>query len=141
MSVKDFAKKHPPGKKVSAELAETVEARARDGEMACAVAFSIAEEKHVPPSEVGFTLDALGIKVVKCQLGLYGYKPEKRIVKPAEQVKPGLEKAIRAALEGGRLPCAAAWRIATEFGMRKMEVASACETLGLKISSCQLGSF
>jgi len=141
MSEKDFAKKHPPDRKVDARVAEAVKTRAREGEIPCAVAFSIAEETGVPPEEVGFTMDMLGIRAVKCQLGLYGYTPNKRIVKPAERVEPDLEKAIRGALIGGRLPCAAAWELAERFGLRKMEVSSACESLGIKISSCQLGSF
>jgi len=141
MTTKDFSKKHSPDKKVNEELARAVKARAREGELPCAVAFSIAEEMNVPPEEVGFTLDVLGIRVVKCQLGLYGYKPEKRIVKPAERVAPDLEKTIRDSLINGRLTCAEAWRIAERFGLRKMEVSSACETLGIKISACQLGSF
>jgi hypothetical protein len=141
MSLKDFSKKHSPDKKVNDQLARTVKARAPEGEIPCAVAFSIAEETNVSPAEVGFTLDVLGIRVIKCQLGLYGYKPNKRIVEPAEKVSPDLEKAIRAALTNSRLPCAAAWQIAERFGLRKMEVSSACETLGIKISACQLGSF
>jgi hypothetical protein len=141
MSEKDFGKKHPPDRKVNARVAEAVKARVQEGEIPCAVAFSVAEETGVPPEEVGFTMDMLGIRVVKCQLGLYGYKPYKRIVKPAERVESGLEKAIRASLTNGRLPCAAAWEIAERFGLRKMEVSSSCEALGIKISSCQLGSF
>ena len=141
MSEKDFSKKHPQDRKVNAEVAETVKARIQEGELPCAVAFSIAEETKVPPEEVGFTLDMLGVRVVKCQLGLYGYKPGKRIVQPAEKVSPDLEKAIRASLVNGRLACATAWQIAKQFEIRKMEVSSACEALGIKISACQLGSF
>jgi hypothetical protein len=141
MGQKDFSKKHSPDKKVNEELAKTVKARAPEGEIPCAAAFSIAEEINIPPGEVGFTLDVLGIRVIKCQLGLYGYKPNKRIVKPAERVSPDLENAIRASLTSGRLPCATAWQLAKRFGLRRMEVSSACETLGLKISACQLGSF
>ena len=141
MSQKDFSKKHPPDRKVNDLLAEAVRARAAQGEIPCAVAFEIAEERNASPEEVGFTLDKLGVKVVKCQLGLYGYKPEKRIVKPAETVSLELEKAIRNALNNSRLPCAAAWEIAKRLGLRKMEVSSTCETMGIKISACQLGSF
>jgi hypothetical protein len=141
MSEKDFSKKHPPDRKVNDEVAGAVKARVQDGELPCAVAFSIAEETKVSPEEVGFTLDMLGVRVVKCQLGLYGYKPGKRIVQPAEKVSPDLEKAIRASLTNGRLPCAAAWQLAKHFGIRKMEVSSACEALRIKVSACQLGSF
>lgn len=141
MSQKDFSKKHPPGKKVNEPLAAAVRDRAVEGEVPCAVAFEIAKSRNVPPAEVGFTMDHLGAKVVKCQLGLYGYKPNKRIVKPAEAVSPDHEKTIRNALQNGRLPCAAAWEVAERLGLRKMEVSAACETLGIKISACQLGSF
>jgi hypothetical protein len=141
MSVKELSKKHSPDKKVNEEVAAAAKARVKDGEVPCAVAFSIAEDMKVSPAEVGFTLDMVDIRVVKCQLGLYGYKPNKRIVKPAERVSPELEKAIRDALANGRLPCLHAWQIAERFGLRKMEVSSACETLGIKISACQLGSF
>ena len=141
MSLKDFSKKHPPDKKVDDLLAQAVRARGPDGEIPCAVAFEIAQERNASPAEVGFTLDKLGVKVVKCQLGLYGYKPNKRIVKPAETVSPELEKAIRNSLDNSRLPCAAAWETADRLGLRKMEVSAACETLGIKISVCQLGSF
>jgi hypothetical protein len=141
MSGKDFSKKHPPDKKVIDSLAQAVRARAQEGEIACAVAFEISAKETVPPGEVGFTLDKLGIKVMKCQLGLYGYKPDKRIVKPAETVSSGLEKEIRNSLINGRLPCAGAWEVAKRLGLRKMEVSAACETLGVKISACQLGSF
>jgi hypothetical protein len=141
MSEKELSKKHPPDRKVNEEVAAAVKARVKDGELPCAVAFSIADEMKVAPAEVGFTLDMLAIRLVKCQLGLYGYKPNKRIVKPAERVSPDLEKAIRDALVNGRLPCLHAWQITERFGLRKMEVSSACETLGVKISACQLGSF
>lgn len=141
MSLKDFSKKHPPDKKVNELLAQAVRAQAPEGEIACAIAFEIAKERNASPGEVGFTLDKLGVKVVKCQLGLYGYKPNKRIVKPAETVSPELEKAIRNSLNNSRLPCAPAWEVAERLGLRKMEVSAACETLGIKISACQLGSF
>jgi len=109
--------------------------------MACAVAFEIAESLGVPAEEVGFTLDSLEVKVVKCQLGLFGYSPAKRIVQPAERVPPDLEKAIRGALVKDRLPCSSAWALAEKRRLRKMEISSACETLGIKIGPCQLGTF
>jgi hypothetical protein len=118
-----------------------VKTKVKDGAMACAVAFEIAESLGVPAEEIGFTLDSLEVKVVKCQLGLFGYAPAKRIVKPAERVPPDLENAIRGALVNDRLPCASAWALAEKRRLRKMEVSAACETLGIKIGPCQLGTF
>ena len=137
----DFSKKHPPDKKPPIELQEAVKSKAQKEGMPCAVAFEIAKQLKVEPSEVGFTLDYLGIKITKCQLGLFGYKPKKAIVEPASEVDPSLEKAIRERLEGEKLFCKDAWAIAAEQGLRKMQVSAACESLGIKISNCQLGAF
>jgi hypothetical protein len=136
-----FSKKHPPDRKANELVSAKVKTKVTDGAMACAVAFEIAEKLGVPPEEVGFTLDSLEVKVVKCQLGLFGYSPAKRIVKPSERVPPDLEKAIRGALVKDRLPCASAWALAEKRRLKKMEISSACETLGIKIGPCQLGTF
>jgi hypothetical protein len=136
-----FSKKHPPDRKVNEQVVAAVKSKVKDGAMACAVAFEVAESLGVPPEEVGFTLDSLEVNVVKCQLGLFGYSPAKRIVKPAERVPPDLEKAIREALVKDRLPCASAWALAEKRRLKKMEISSACETLGIKIRPCQLGTF
>jgi hypothetical protein len=136
-----FSKKHSSDRKVQEPVHTKVKTKVADGAMACAVAFEVAESLGVPPEEVGFTLDVLEVKVVKCQLGLFGYAPVKRIVKPAERVSPDLEKAIRGALVNGRLPCASAWALAEKRRLKKMEISSACETLGIKIGPCQLGTF
>jgi len=136
-----FSKKHSSDRKISEPVTALVKTKVTDGAMACAVAFEIAESLAVSPEEVGFTLDSLEVKVVKCQLGLFGYGPAKRLVKPAERVPPDLEKAIREALVKGRLSCSAAWALAEKRRLQKMEISSACETLGIKIGSCQLGTF
>ncbi len=136
-----YAKKHPPGNKVNKTLAEAVEKRAGKGKMGCAVAFDIAAHLGVSPAEVGFTIDMLEIRLIKCQLGLFGYESGKKIVQATENVPESLEKAIRDELTGENLSCATAWKIADEFRVGKMGVSSACETLGVKIKPCQLGAF
>jgi hypothetical protein len=136
-----FSKKHSPDRKVNERVKALVEAKVKEGAMACAVAFEVAESLGVPAEEVGFTLDQLEMRVIKCQLGLFGYAPVKRIVKPAERVPPDLEKAIRGALVKDRLSCASAWALAEKRQLKKMEISSACEALGIKIGPCQLGTF
>ena len=136
-----YARKHDPDRKVNPEIAEAVRQRAINGEIPCAVAHKVAGDLKITPAEVGFTADLLEMCIVKCQLGLYGYLPEKRIVKPAETVSQDLEEAIRESLDNGKLSCEAAWHIAKRFGTGKMQVSSACEALKIKISSCQLGAF
>ncbi len=136
-----YAKKHSPDRKVQPEIAEALNNKASNRKISCAAANKIAEDLNVSPAEVGIATDILEIRIVKCQMGLHGYHPEKRIVKPAETVSQNLEKAIRDSLMEGKLTCAAAWDIAKGLGIAKMDVSSACETLKIKISSCQLGAF
>ena len=136
-----YAKKHSPDRKVQPEIAKALKQKASNREISCAAAHKIARDLKVSPAEVGFTTDTLEIRIVKCQMGLHGYHPEKRIVKPAETVSQNLEKAIRDSLIEGKLTCAAAWDIAKGLGISKMDVSSACETLKIKVSSCLLGAF
>ncbi len=74
-------------------------------------------------------------------MGLFGYKPEKKVVKPAESVSEEMKKEIAAHLKEGKLTCADAWAIAKKLKVSKMDVSAACETMGIKITSCQLGAF
>jgi hypothetical protein len=122
-------------------LREALKPAIEKGELPCAMAFKLASELQKPPSEIGAAADLLDIRLVKCQLGLFGYSPEKKIVKAAAAVEPGLEDAIRNHLEDGRLPCRAAWRVAEAFKIPRMGVSAACEALGVKIKPCQLGAF
>ena len=58
-----------------------------------------------------------------------------------ENVPDDLEDAIREKLINGKLNCASAWEVAKKLNIPKMHVSSACEKLGIKIKSCQLGAF
>jgi hypothetical protein len=138
---KDLSKKHPPERKINQAIAAAIKSKAKDGELTCAQAFDIVVMERTTPGEVGFTMDMLGVGISMCQLGLFGYRPVSRILKPAGKVDPALEEAIRSALVNGRLPCSASWAIAKNFRTAKIRISSACEALKLKISSCQLGAF
>ncbi len=110
-------------------------------QIACAEAEDIARTLREDMAEVGRNLDLRGVRIVRCQLGLFGYGEEKKIVKPAPEVAPEMRQAITDALIDGRLPCLAAWEIAGRFGVPRMAVAAAGEAMGLKIRPCQLGAF
>ena len=69
-----------------------------NNEIACAVAFQIAEELKATPADVGKGIDMLDIRLVKCHLGLFGYRPGKKAVKPKSPQSRDLEEAIRQAL-------------------------------------------
>lgn len=119
----------------------SLENNAPQGELACAVAFRLVEELQQPPAVIGEAADLLGIRLVKCQMGLFGYAPQKKIVKAAAAVDAALEAAITRQLENGRLACKAAWGVAHAFNLSRMGVSAACEALGVKIKPCQLGAF
>jgi len=128
-------------------IAAAIREQTREGMLRCAAAFHIAEELNVMPSAVGETADVMEVRLSRCQLGLFGYgRPgrsgePKRVVKPAEEVSPKLEQAIREGLVEGRLPCAVAWEIASQFEMPKLHVANAAEKLDIRIGPCQIGAF
>lgn len=123
------------------QVVAAIQGRAREGTLHCAEAFRIAEELSVTPLAVGKAADALNVRLVRCQLGLFGHSERKRIVEPAAEVSPELEQAIREGLILGRLPCATAWALATRFEIPRLHVANAAERLTVHIGQCQLGAF
>ena len=136
-----FSEKHGSGAQVDPAIKAEIEKKAGAGEVACAAAFQIADTLGIPPAEVGKTIDLMELKINKCQLGLFGYKPEKKAVKPKKPASRQMEDAVRNALIDGKLACRDAWRIARRFNVPKMSVSSVCEALGIKIKPCQLGAF
>ena len=136
-----YSKKHPSDRKVKPEVVDALKKQISDRGISCAAAHKVVSDLGESPAEVGFTLDSLEAAITKCQLGLFGYHPEKKIVKPVETIVQELEEAIRTNLVNDRLSCKSAWEIAERFEIKRMEVASTCEALKIKISPCQLGAF
>jgi len=127
-------------------VAEAIEKSLVEGELPCTSAFVIAKRLGVAPLQVGQEADALGVRLSKCQLGLFGYGPKAegkhRRVRPMQSVPPDLAKAIKMAVgQDGKLACAAAWHIASQLGVPKQTVSNAAEGLGVRIGHCQLGAF
>jgi hypothetical protein len=137
----DYTRKHARETKTNPMVDAEVSASAQNNEMPCAIAFEIASKLDVPVKEVGISLDILHVRLTKCQLGLFGHGPEKKIALPLASVDPALVEAIDAQSTEGRLPCAKAWDIASRLNLGKMTVSNACETLKIKIKPCQLGAF
>lgn len=136
-----FSDKHGPDARPDEKIREKIILRAKEGHLPCAVAFKIAAELAVSPAEVGKTVDLMEWRLSKCQLGLFGYQPEKKIVKPATPENPAITDAIRQRLVDGKISCKDVWEIADKFGVPKMSVSAAGEALNIKIKTCQLGAF
>lgn len=122
-------------------IIEKIRQSTKSEALPCAVAFEIAKSFGVVPLKVGRTADSMSVSLSKCQLGLFGYKPNKKIVKQRPAAKVSISDAIRDGLVENRLPCATAWNIAADFNVSKLSVANACEAMGVKIKPCQLGAF
>ncbi len=127
--------------KQNEQLVEAIKGKAIAETISCAAVFTIVDELKIEPIEAGRALDLMDISIVKCQMGLFGYSPDKKIVKPAESVSEEMSRELSTCLKDDRLSCADAWTIAKKLKVPKMDVASACEKLGIKIKPCQLGAF
>lgn len=136
-----YSTKHPDGTAYDPALADALRERAEDGRITCVAAFEVADALGASPEEVGKTADLLEYRIIKCQLGLFGYSPEKRIVRPSEHVPDDLRRRLLAAVADGKISCSAVWDIAAELSLDKMTVSGACEGLGLKVGPCQIGAF
>jgi hypothetical protein len=136
-----YARKHGKGAVMDPMIQGALLKRAPHGTLSCAIAFDVAKLVGVPPEAVGRTADLMELRLVKCQLGLFGYRPKKSIVKPPASVGPALKKAISEAIVGDRLACEHAWEVAQTLGIHKMKVSAACDYMKIKIRPCQLGAF
>ena len=135
-----FSEKHGADAQADPMAKDKIKKIAKNGEVACAVAFKAAEELKLSPAEIGKTIDLLDYKIVKCQLGLFGYDPETKAVEPKTPHQE-LEEAIRGALVEEKLTCSEVWSIASRLNVPKMTVSAACDALNIKLKSCQLGAF
>lgn len=117
--------------------------RLRDGQLPCAFAFQLAAEMGLAPGEIGAAADRLGVRISRCQLGLFGYKPfgRKGLLQRFEEVPGDVVVSLKASATDGAIPCAALWRIAEEHGLPRVAAACAAETLDLQVTPCQLGCF
>ncbi len=108
-----FAAKHQGKAQINNVIKNEILKQNKDSKLPCFVAFKIAKELQVSPGDVGKAVDLLNFRLAKCQLGLYGYQPKKRKVKPKMPLDQGLKNAITDALVEGKLTCKKVWDIAS----------------------------
>jgi hypothetical protein len=138
---KDFRNKHDANQVPDATVRAEIEKRIKEKELSCSAAFEISKATGISIDRIGQTADLLQIRLTKCQLGLFGYEPNKKIVHPHSNVDPVLSQAVSDALTEGKLTCRAAWKIASALKIPRLSVGNACEAMKIKIKSCQLGAF
>ncbi len=136
-----YSEKHGRDARPDPMLEKEIRKRLKNQVIPCAVVFNMAGELNVAPGEIGKTADLLDIPLSKCQLGLFGYIPDKKIVRAEKTDNRELMDAIEEALINDRLPCEAAWKIAARFKTPKLKIGNICEGHGIKVKPCQLGAF
>ncbi len=113
--------------------------------MPCAVAHYIANFLKIDPLMVGNEATAAGVRLIGCQLGLFGYgrkgKSEYKITGRKVGIESELIELIKTRATDGKISCAELWKIADDAGIIRCEVGNAADGLGIKISPCQLGAF
>ena len=126
-------------------LQDQLRAAANEDPLSCALAHKLALEWKVTPEELGVAARELGIRITRCQMGLFGYGPKGtpsyRVVQPADHVPEALSVEVQAALIDGRLPCRVAWELGRRHGLAYRRIGDVLEALGIKVRPCQLGQF
>ncbi|MDD5306230.1 MAG: hypothetical protein PHU25_02805 [Deltaproteobacteria bacterium] len=117
-----------------------------DETLACAVAHYIAASLAVDPRDVGEAANQRKLKLAACQLGLFGYGRKGASDYKILGRKVGLDREILDRIMARAAPdktitCRALWDLAAECGIMRAEAGNAADSLGLKISACQLGAF
>ena len=136
-----YNQKHPDQTEVADDLRQKISKKTANNSISCARAEEISLSDGRTLKEVGVAIDVLNVNIIECQLGLFGYTPQKKAVQKASEVASSLKDEIGKSLVNGSLPCAAAWEIARRLDLPRMRVSAACEELRIKIKPCQLGAF
>jgi hypothetical protein len=139
-----FAAKHPADSALDEKISEAVRTNAPNGKLSCSNASRIANELGIDIAKVGVTADLTETKIDKCMLGLFGYNSDRahgKAVEANESVDAQMKSEILSAAKDGGIGCDACWAIADKLKVPKMSVASCCDAMEVKISSCQLGAF
>lgn len=137
-----FHKKKKPDEFTPDEnLCTLITARLPQGEMTCATAFALADELGISTSDLGYYADHLRIRLVKCQIGLFGYGKGKKLISALDTVDDTLKTAIQSKTNQGVIHCEQVFDVAKTLVVSKVTIGNACETMGIKIKHCRFGAF
>ncbi len=136
----NYAGKHPH-LKTNSLVAEKLEKLKDKNQITCAAAHRAASDLNMSPKEVGAQVDLMELRLVQCQLGLFGHTPGSGQTDEDIQVPDDLKLRLDSATQEGRISCKACWDIAREFKMSRMDMGAVCKKIDLRIKPCQLGAF
>ncbi len=135
-----YADKHP-GKSIDEPISKKINSLADNGSLTCAAAHRIAKDLDILPSDIGVQIDLMEYRISQCQLGLFGYSPEKKKIDPEIEVSQTLKDALETASIERRISCSQCWEIGDTLKIKRLDMGSACEKMGTRIKPCQLGAF
>lgn len=135
-----YADKHP-GKSIDEPISEKINLLADKDSLTCAAAHRIAKDLGVLSSDIGVQIDLMEYRISQCQLGLFGYSPEKKRIDPDIEVPQTLKDALDKASIEGTISCSQCWEIGDTLKIKRLDMGSACEKMGTRIKPCQLGAF
>jgi hypothetical protein len=135
----NYGRKHD-SVKTNAAVLEAIRNKASDKTISCAAAHAVAKKCGTSPAEVGKAIDVSEVCIVSCQLGIFKHSSD-RPAQAVPEITPELEQTITSRLTNGRLSCEAAWSIAKDHRLTRLQMGAACDHLGIKINACQLGTF
>ena len=132
------------GFEVDEKIAEEIRTQLEDSQLSCVKAHLIAKQFEVSPAVIGHTVDALDIRLTKCQLGLYGYRNKQGWDEAGvmDMVIPeDFAKILRYKAAEEELTCLKLWGLAAEYGVSRMQAGYITDKLDIRINNCQLGAF
>ena len=127
------------------KIEELIAIYPEEGMLPCPVCHFIAAYLKISPQDVGEAATQLKSRIYQCQLGLFGYgrkgQSGYKIIGRKVEVPQEVLDLIKAQSVDGRISCTSLWKIADSNGIVRPEVGNAADSLGLKITPCQLGAF
>ncbi|MEX1300249.1 MAG: hypothetical protein AB1Z38_00465 [Desulfotignum sp.] len=136
----NYAGKHPD-RKQDPVIVEKLKTLGQQNQITCAAAHLAASELNMPPSDIGVQMDLMELRLVKCQLGLFGHGSDAGPVDTGIEVPDDLKTRLVNTAREGRISCKDSWDIAREFKISRRDMGAACEKINLRIKPCQLGAF
>jgi len=124
-------------------FAEALRETAEKGALPCSAALALAAQHGVDADTVAQAAANEDLRIIHCQLGLFGYQQfgAKRLTPEVSKLPPWLIAKLQESLVDGRLPCIAVWELADRYGLPRLAISAAAELLDLRVSRCQLGCF
>ena len=139
------SKEVPLGFIIDNEIEKTIKNHLVDELLSCSDANKIAMQYDVSPDTIGHTVDALNIRLTRCQLGLFGYLNKKGWEAAGVTKLPIPEEFVNAlkaaAGDAKKITCLELWNLAEVYKLTRMHAGYLADSQDIQIRNCQIGAF